>query len=575
MRNRSLRIVAASGLMGLVVSAFHAPSAYAADRKKIVGGGSSFSFLLIDQWRADTSNKPYALDFNYQASGSGQGRLNFAQKQLDFAASDIPYQPDDQIKPAAGSYRYITAVAGALSFMFNVVDDSGNQLQNLKLDSKQICRIFTEQLVTKKDLMWNDPGVAALNPGVALPNKKIVPVVRSDSSGTSFVLSEYCIATQKVMWDKLRTAAETDTGLGSQALADGRPISTWPSGYQSAPLSNGIANTVSSTAGSITYIEAGYQEITQLPLATVYNAAGKLVAPTPSAITAALRAASVRADGTFQLDFKTTDPTAYLPSTYSYFIVPSAMDPGKGRTMAEYVYYAMTIGQDSAEPLSFARLSQNLIDDAINTASQLPGATPFAEWKTAVGLTSSGGASGGSTGGASGGATGGSTGGASGGATGGASGGATGGSTGGSAGGSTGGASGGSTGGASGGASGGSTGGSSGGSTGGSTAGSPDPAVDPTVDAGSEVLPAGVENGNPGAPGSASDPKVVAGNNGGKTVTTAKRTTTGGAAAPAGAPVVSRKPPGRSNSDYAFVAAQGAALLGIGWALAKSRGSTA
>ena len=547
MRYRSVRMIAVVGLVGLIAGVFGTPAAYAADKQKIVGGGSSFSFLLLDQWRADTSNRPYSLDFNYQASGSGQGRLNFAQKQLDFASSDIPYQPDDPIQPAAGSYRYVTAVAGALSFMFNLVDDSGNQVQNLTLDSKQVCRIYTEQLVTSKKMMWNDAGIAALNPGVALPNKEITPVVRSDSSGTSFVLSEYCIATQPKIWQDLRDAANARPDLRSQALQDGRPISTWPAGYQSAPLSNGIANTVSSTAGSITYIEAGYKDITRLPLASVINANGTPVEPSPSAITAALSHATVRPDGTFQLDFKTTDPAAYLPSTYSYLIVPTTMDQGKGRTLAEYIYYAMTTGQDSAEPLSFAKLSPNLIDDAINTAGQLSGATPFTDWKTAVGLTR---VSGGTTGG---GTTGGGT----------TGGGTTGGGT--TGGGTTGDATGGDA-----------TGGDAtgGDATGGGTTGGDTTGGNTTGDTVATV-PGSATNSGSGVASKVlanQSAATVAGKPG---VTVAKRSTAAGAATPAAAnsPVVSRKAPGPSNADYVVVGAQGAILVGIGWAASKLRRS--
>jgi phosphate transport system substrate-binding protein len=535
MQHRLIRMIAAVGLVGLIAGVFKVPAAYAADKQKVVGAGSSFAYLLLDQWRASTASKPYSLDFNYQASGSTQGRLNFGQKQIDFAASDIPYQTDDQFVPAAGSYRYVTAVAGALSFMFNLVDDSGNQVENLRLDSKQVCRIFTEPIVTRNKMKWNDPQIAALNPGLVLPDKPIEPVVRQDGSGTSFVLSEYCIATQPAVWQALRDYANTHSDVRTPALIEGRPVSTWPNGFQSAPLSTGIANTVSSTPGGITYIEAGYKDITRLPLASVDNAAGIPVAPSPPAITAALSHASVRPDGTFQLDFKTADSAAYLPSTYSYLIVPTTIDPGKGRTMAEYIYYGMTIGQDSAEPLAFAKLSQNLIDDAIKTAEQLPGATPFADWKTAVGLTVAGG---GTTGG---GTTGGGT----------TGGGTTGGGT--TGGGTTGG---------------GTTGG---GTTGDGTTGGGTTGDGTTTEPGTPAS----SGAGPGVTSNVLASKTAAAVAGKAGVTVAKSSTAAGAAPAANAPVVIRKAPGPSNADYVWVAFQGAALVGVGWALVKMRGSLA
>jgi phosphate transport system substrate-binding protein len=568
MRQRLIRTLAVVGLLGLVAGVFKAPAAYAADRKKVVGAGSSFAYLLLDQWRADTANKPFALDFNYQASGSTQGRQQFGAGSIDFAGSDIPYQPDDPKVPAAGSYRYVTAVAGALSFMFNVIDDSGNRIENLRLNSKQVCRIFTEPTVTSTKMKWNDPQIAALNPGVVLPDKSIEPVVRADGSGTSFVLSEYCIATQPAIWQALRDYADTkNPSLNSEALKAGRPVSTWPSSnFSAAPLSTGIANTVTSTPGGITYIEAGYKDITGLPLASVDNAAGNPVAPSPSAITSALSHASVRADGTFQLDFETADPAAYLPSTYSYLIVPTTIDPGKGRTLAEYIYYGMTFGQDSAEPLAYAKLSQNLIDDAIKTAEQLSGATPFADWKKAVGLTAGGGnTSGGNTSGGN--TSGGNT---SGGNT---SGGNT--SGGNTSGGNT---SGGNTSGGD--TSGGDTSGgnTSGGDTGGGNTGGGDTSGGNTTSGVTTAPGAATNSGSVVASKVLANQSVatVAGKPG---VTVAKKTTAAGqtaAAAPAAAaPVASRKAPGPSNADYVWVAFQGAALVGVGWAVVKMRGSMA
>ena len=271
-RRPALTAAAACLLVAAVVAAPAAAEGQTAapvPTQKVLGGGSSYAALLIDQWRFDTSFKPYSLDINYQAIGSTQGRQAFSQGTIDFAGSDIPYQPEDQAVPAAGTFRYIPAVAGVLGMMFNLVDSSGNRVTNLRLDARQVCRIFTEPL--SKPLFWDDPEIVALPGQPSLPHNEIKPVVRADGAGTSFVLSEYCIATAPDVWAAFRTAALANPSTSNQAMQEGRPVSNWPVGGKitSAPQPFGIANTTSATLGSITYIEAGFADITGLPLASV------------------------------------------------------------------------------------------------------------------------------------------------------------------------------------------------------------------------------------------------------------------------------------------------------------------
>ena len=350
----------------------------------VTGTGSSFAALEIEQWKGDVSRNPYNITINFQAGGSTQGRLNYLNGTVDFGASDIEYQPDEQ-RLIDGSDRknfvYVPVSAGPLSMMFNVIGTDGRRITDLNITRRDICRIFTTP-----EMSWNDPGIAAANPGVPLPGSKIRPVVRNDGSGTSFVLSEYCMNVVPDVWDAFKAYVRDNVpDQNSQPLRDGRPVSTWPQGIGNATgatASNGVAQTVQSLADSITYVDAATTIVSEIdgaraPVLSVENAVGVFVRPAPQAATIALAYASPRENGTFQLYYDGADPKAYFPSTYSYIIAQTTgFDPAKGSVLGTFLNYAVTAGQRYVEDLEYSRLSVVLVNLALDKVQQIPGAPP-------------------------------------------------------------------------------------------------------------------------------------------------------------------------------------------------------
>ena len=353
----------------------------AAEGPTVTGGGSSFASLIINQWRADVAKPPYNDRINYSSAGSGFGRDKYISGALDFGQSDIAFLDEEipRVKSSGrGDYVYVPTVAGALAFMFNVVGTNGQRITNLKLTAADACRIFTEP-----DIKWNDPSIAASNPGIPLPASKVRPVVRSDRSGTSYVLSEFCIARAPAVWNTFVGFIGRGNFGQDGYLAQRKPISQWPNGYGSvsqAFASDGIASAVANDStgkDSITYIETGYTKVKRLPAAQVQNAAGVFVPPNPANSTVALGFATPNGDGTFKLSYTGTDPRAYFPSTYSYAIVQTkGFDPAKGAVMASYLNYAVCKGQERAEPLLYSRLSSVLVNIALDATAKIPGAPP-------------------------------------------------------------------------------------------------------------------------------------------------------------------------------------------------------
>jgi len=380
---RRQSIVALLAVFGAVVALVTWPQmALAAGASPIAGGGSSFAELEVDQWRADTAHAPYNLSVDYSAAGSTFGRTQYLAGQLDYGVSDIPFQPDEQGAVAASprkNFVYVPVSAGGVAFIYNVIGTNGQRITNLRLTSHDVCRAFTEP-----NMFWDDPSVVASNPGVPLPHNPINQIVRSDGSGTSYVLSAYCITVAPDVWRNFISLIQTTSaGSASPQFSAGQPTSNWPIGYgneTAAYASDGVANAVASNisgANAITYDEAGFADVRGMPNALVQNAAGNYEPPDPGPVNVALAYATPRSDGTFTLNYSAPDPNAYFPSTYSYVIAQTTgFDPAKGATLGAFLNYAVTLGQKKAEALHYARLSDVLVNEALDHIQQIPGAPP-------------------------------------------------------------------------------------------------------------------------------------------------------------------------------------------------------
>jgi len=357
----------------------------AAASAAIVGGGSSFVGRELDAWRSAVASAQYGnLAVTYQSSGSSFGRSAFSQGQLDFGISDIEYQsPGEDREAGARAFRYIPLSAGGVAFLYQLHDSSGNQVTNLRLSPTTACGIFTGQITD-----WSDPAIAAdQSGGRGLKPQPIDLVVRGDGSGQSFVLAEWCIALQPTLWANF-VSQHNDAFSHSHAsapLSDKVPFSDWPTdGYTKNPRSaigtDGVSQLVGDTQngdGAITYAETGFGDLYHVPVAQVQNLAGQYTSPGATAVNTALAYATQDTNGTHHLKFDTTDPSAYNPSTYSYLLAPTTgFDASKGSSLAQFIDYAVTTGQNAAVPLGYAPLGPCLVAFSLDAALQVPGAPP-------------------------------------------------------------------------------------------------------------------------------------------------------------------------------------------------------
>jgi len=344
-----------------------ATPAAAAGYFPITGSGSTWSQNALDQWRSNVA-KNYAMTVNYSGIGSSSGRRDYIQGTVDFAISEIPFQakPEDGSapeKPAHG-YAYMPIVAGGTSFMYNL-KIGGKRVTNLRLSGDTIAKIFTGA-ITK----WNDAAIQADNPGLAMPAKTIVPVIRSDGSGTS---------AQFTLWMSKQYPAIWKTGMTSQFPSFGNS--------KAQKGSDGVAGYVSQNygEGAITYVEYSYAKKAGFPVVKLLNKAGFYVEPTASSVAVALMQAKINTDKssadylTQILDgvYNATDRRAYPLSSYSYAIVPTEVsgifNTNKGNTLAAFMRYVLCEGQQQAATLGYSPLPMNLVMAGSDQIKRIPG----------------------------------------------------------------------------------------------------------------------------------------------------------------------------------------------------------
>lgn len=363
----------------LLVLAVLAVPAMAAGYTTISGTGSSWAFNAIDQFRKDV--KQYGITVNYSPDGSSAGRQAFLDGTVDFAASDIPFQanPEDGSvpeRPTPGSYAYMPITAGGTVFMYNL-KINGQQVTNLRLSGTNVTKIFTGVITN-----WSDPALAADNPGLTLPNRSIVPVVRSDGSGSTAQFSLWMISQHRDLWDALCNRVKGGKGCGETSYY---PTS---SGMIAQSGDLGVAGYVAQSYadGAIGYVNYSYALNEGFPVAKMLNSAGYYTEPTPENVAVSLLQARINNDPaspdylTQQLDgvYTDPDPRTYPLSSYSYLILPTTIqgrfDADKGRTLAAFSYYAMCQGQQQSGPLGYSPMPINLVKASFDQIRKIPGA---------------------------------------------------------------------------------------------------------------------------------------------------------------------------------------------------------
>ncbi|MFD6425741.1 phosphate ABC transporter substrate-binding protein PstS [Streptomyces sp. NPDC060198] len=362
------------------LSAVRAPVAEAASYAKITGSGSTWSANAVTQWVRNVKAN-FGMTVNFTDNGSSQGREQFRNNVVDFAVSEIPYGLYEQgvrDSPPQRGYAYMPIVAGGTSFMYNL-KINGKRVTNLRLSGPVLAKIFTGQITR-----WNDGAIKADNPGLTLPARQIIPVVRSDGSGTTAQFTTWMAKEQTSAWNAYCNKTGRGSGCG---MTSNYPL-LGGSSMIAKSGSNGVAGHVrqASGEGAITYVEYSYALKTGFPVAKMLNASGYYVEPTAASVAVGLLGAKINTDRaspsylTQILDgvYRNNDDRTYPLSSYSYMILPTKEEAGftkdKGNSLGTFGRYFLCDGQQQAEELGYSPLPKNLVQAGFDQLRKVPGA---------------------------------------------------------------------------------------------------------------------------------------------------------------------------------------------------------
>ncbi|WP_428414588.1 phosphate ABC transporter substrate-binding protein PstS [Methylibium sp.] len=221
-----------------------------ASAQDITGAGASFPAPVYSKW-ADAYNKATGARLNYQSIGSGGGIKQIKAKTVDFGASDAPLKDEELAKD--GMVQFPTVIGGVVP----VVNIKGIAPGQMKLTGQVLGDIYLGK-ITK----WNDPAIAALNAGVALPDATIAAVRRADGSGTTFLFTNYL--------SKVNAEWKTKVGEGTAV--------NWPTGA-GGKGNEGVSAFVQRLPNSIGYVEYAYAKQNKMSHVMLKNKDGQFVGP--------------------------------------------------------------------------------------------------------------------------------------------------------------------------------------------------------------------------------------------------------------------------------------------------------
>ena len=307
------------------------------------GAGASFPALLYQRWFKDINAKYPNLKVNYQSVGSGAGVRQFLKGTVDFGASDVAMQDEESAHVVRGVV-FLPMTGCSVVFAYNL--DGVNELK--------LSREVYADILLGKITNWNDAKIAAINPGVNLPDQNITVVHRSDGSGTTAVLTQHLSD----------VSPEWKNGPGS-----GKTIQ-WPTGI-GAPKNDGVTARINQTPGSIGYVEYGFAKKGGLNIATLENKAGKYVAPSDDSASIALGAIELPEN----LRAFVTDPDgdeSYPIVTYTWILAYKKYDnPATAKAVEAMIEYGLNEGQKVAPELGYVPLPANVVERVAAAADDI------------------------------------------------------------------------------------------------------------------------------------------------------------------------------------------------------------
>ena len=316
--------------LGAVLSA----AVFAAHATDITGAGSSFAFPVYAKWATDYKAATGAT-VNYQSVGSGAGIKQIEAKTVDFGATDAALSGDELAKN--GLIQFPGVVGGIVP----VVNLPGVKPGQLHFTGAMLADIYMGK-ITK----WNDAAIVKLNPGITLPDQDILPIYRSDASGTSYNYTSYLTDVSGDWKSKI--------GFGTDVK--------WPLG-QGGKGNEGVANLVKQFQGAIGYVEIAYSTQNHLNYGLVENKAGKFVEPNLESFSAAAANANWDAQPGMGVVLVDQPGEKSWPLTVAtYVLVQKTQEKAaNGAEVLKFFDYGFTQGKKDAQDLIYVPLPDTVV----------------------------------------------------------------------------------------------------------------------------------------------------------------------------------------------------------------------
>ena len=308
-----------------------------ASAQNINGAGATFPYPIYSKWFSEYTQQHPNVKINYQAIGSGGGIRQVSEGTVDFGATDGPMN-DEQIKGAKVKTMHIPTVLGAVVPIYNIPGVN----KDLNFSGDVIADIYLGKITT-----WNDPRIVKENPGVNLPGNAILPVYRSDGSGTTYIFTDYLSKVSPDWASRVgkNTSVKWPTGIGQKG-------------------SEGISGMVRQSPNSFGYVELIYAAQNKMAYGSVKNAAGKFVRASTDGVTAAAAASAKSMPADFRVSI-TNAPgeTSYPISSFTWLLIPThSADPAKGKALADFLGWMLDHGQSETATLTYAPLPKPVQD---------------------------------------------------------------------------------------------------------------------------------------------------------------------------------------------------------------------
>lgn len=317
----------------------------AASAASVTGAGATFPAPIYLKWAAAYKGIS-GTTINYSSIGSGGGIAQIKAKTVTFGATDAPLKPADL--DASGLVQFPTVIGGVVP----IINVSGIKPGQLTLDANTVSKIFLGDIAR-----WDDPAIAALNPGVKLPSQAIAVVHRSDGSGTTFIWTNYLSKVNAAWADRVSFATAVD----------------WPVGI-GARGNEGVAQNVAQTGGAIGYVEYAYALLNHLTFTKMVNKSGTAVSPNIDSFSAAAAGINWDAPGFYVVATDADGAASWPVAGATYILVhKNPPDPAATSSALKFFQWAYDKGDDMAKALDYVPLPDAVVQKVQQSWSQVQG----------------------------------------------------------------------------------------------------------------------------------------------------------------------------------------------------------